>query len=79
MSWLFLKRTCEDERGTDPLPLRERVAEDDDGGQHGEELPGGGDDGAGQRPEVAHAHEDEILKDEEGWILAGLNKEQTHS
>lgn len=60
-----LKLTSKDEGSSKPLPLGESVSEDDDGGQHGEELPGGGDDGARKRPEVTDTHEDEILKVEE--------------
>ena len=40
----------------------EGVAEHDDGPENREELPGGGDDGAGQGTELTHAHEDEELK-----------------
>jgi hypothetical protein len=63
-------RTCEHESGSDPLPLGQRVAEDDDGGQDREELPRRRDDGAGQRTEVTHAHEDEILKTKAGRFFA---------
>ena len=45
-----------------PLMSEEGVAEHDDTGQHGEELPGGGDDGAGQGSKLWDAHEDEELK-----------------
>ena len=40
----------------------EGVAEHDDTGKDGEELPGGGDDGAGQGSKLWDAHEDEELK-----------------
>ena len=40
----------------------ETVTEQDDGPEDSEELPGGGDDGAGQGTELRHAHEDEELK-----------------
>ena len=40
---------------------KETVAEEDDGAKDREELPGGGDDGAGQGAELRHAHEDEKL------------------
>ena len=41
---------------------QQSVAKHDDAGQHREELPGGGDDGAGQGAELAHTHEDEELE-----------------
>lgn len=54
--------TEEDQDGADPLHGGHDVPEQEDGAEDGEELPGGGDDGAGQRPEVHHRHEDEGLE-----------------
>lgn len=42
----------EDERDPQPLPRQQAVAEEDDGGQNSEELPGRRHDRAGQRTEV---------------------------
>lgn len=56
----------EDEGGAEPLAVGEHVAEEDDGAEDGEELPGGGSDGAGQRAELGHAHEDEVLAQRRG-------------
>lgn len=53
--------TQEDQHGAEPLQRGHDVPKQDDGAQDGEELPGGGDDGAGQRPEAHHRHEDEGL------------------
>ena len=50
------------EHGPDPLVGEQRVAEHEDAAQDGEELPGGGDDGARQRAKLTHTHEDEELK-----------------
>ena len=44
------------------MPGDEAVAEEDDRCEDSEELPGGGDDGAGQGAKVTHAQEDEKLK-----------------
>ena len=44
------------------LVSQQSVAKHDDAGQHREELPRGGDDGAGQGAELAHTHEDEELE-----------------
>ena len=44
------------------LMSQQSVAKHDDAGQHREELPRGGDDGAGQGAELAHTHEDEELE-----------------
>ena len=52
---------CEDQDCPAPLVGKETVAEEDDGAKDREELPGGGDDGAGQGAELRHAHEDEKL------------------
>lgn len=54
--------TEEDQHGADPLQGGHDVPEQDDGAQDGEELPGGGDDGAGQRSKAHHCHEDEGLE-----------------
>lgn len=54
--------TEEDQHGAHPLQGGYDVPKQDDGAQDGEELPGGGDDGAGQRPEAHHRHEDEGLE-----------------
>ena len=50
------------ENSPNPLMREEGVAEHDDGPENCEELPGGGDDGAGQGTKLTHAHEDEELK-----------------
>lgn len=54
--------TEEDQHGADPLHVGHDVPEQEDGAEDGEKLPGGGDDGAGQRPKVHHRHEDEGLE-----------------
>ena len=38
------------------------VAKHEDAAEDGEELPGGGDDGARQWTKLTHTHEDEELK-----------------
>lgn len=53
--------TEEHEDGAKPLHGGHDVAEQNNGAEDGEELPGGGDDGAGQRPKVHYRHEDEGL------------------
>lgn len=51
----------EDKQRSQPLSRQQRVAEEQHRAQHGEELAGGGDDGARQRPELGHRQEDEEL------------------
>lgn len=65
--WFYnpLTLTEENQDGADPLHRTHHVTKENDGAEDGEELPGGGDDGAGQRPEVDHRHEDEGLEEEE--------------
>ena len=46
----------------DPLVGEQGVAEHEDAAEDGEELPGGGDDGARQWTKLTHTHEDEELK-----------------
>lgn len=53
--------TEEHEDGARPLHRTHDVAEQKNRAKDGEELPGGGDDGAGQRPKIHHRHEDEGL------------------
>lgn len=53
--------TEEDQDGADPLHRTHDIAKQNNRAEDGEELPGGGDDGAGQRSEVHHRHEDERL------------------
>lgn len=53
--------TEEDQDGADPLHRTHDIPEENNRAEDGEELPGSGDDGAGQRPEVHHRHEDERL------------------
>ena len=50
------------QRGPDPLVSEQGVAEHEDAAEDGEELPGGGDDGARQGAKLTHTHEDEELK-----------------
>lgn len=64
--------TKEDEHGADPLQGGHDVPKQDDWAQDGEELPGGGDDGAGQRPEAHHRHEDKGL--EKGRIITTVQQ-----
>ena len=52
----------EHEDSSTPLVGEESVAKHEDTAQHCEELSGCGDDGAGQRSKLRHAHEDEELK-----------------
>lgn len=54
--------TKEYQDGANPLHLSHDVAKQNNGTKDGEELPCGGDDGAGQRPEVHHSHEDKGLQ-----------------
>ena len=44
----------------------EAVTEEDDRAENSEELPGGGDDGAGEGSELGDAHEDEELSESAG-------------
>lgn len=53
--------TKEHQDSADPLHGVEDVAEQKDRAQDGKELPCGSDDGAGERAEVHHSHEDEGL------------------
>lgn len=53
--------TEEHQDGADPLHRTHYIAEQKNGAEDGEELPRGGDDGAGQRPKVHHRHKDEGL------------------
>lgn len=55
------EQSGEHEERPEPLPAGQRISEEDDGEEDGEELPRGGDDGARKRPEVRHHHEDEEL------------------
>ena len=53
--------TCKDQESSQPLPGDETVAKEDDRGEDCEELPGGGDDRAGERAKVTHTQEDKKL------------------
>lgn len=53
--------TKEYQEGTKPLHVAHLVPKEKDGAQDREKLPGGGDDGAGQRSKVNHRHENEGL------------------
>ena len=53
---------CEYQDRPAPLVGQETVAEQDDGAEDSEELPGGRDDGAGEGAELWDAHEDEKLQ-----------------
>lgn len=50
----LMEHACEDQDGSEPLARQQHIAEDDDGGQNSEELPGGRDNGAGQRTKLGH-------------------------
>lgn len=56
------KLTKEHEDGAEPLHRTQDVSEQNDRTEDREELPSGGDDGAGQRPEVHHRHENKRLR-----------------
>lgn len=56
-----LSLTEEDQDGANPLHRTHDVAKQKHRAEDGEELPCGGDNGAGQRPEVHHRHKDEGL------------------
>lgn len=62
---LMLLLTKEHQDSADPLHGVEDVAEQKDRAQDGKELPCGSDNGAGERAEVHHSHEDEGLREEE--------------
>ena len=53
--------TQENQDGAKPLHRTHDIAKQDNRAKDCEELPGGGDDGTGQRPEVHHRHKDEGL------------------
>lgn len=53
--------TEEHQDGPNPLHPTHDVTKQDDRAKDGEELPGSGDDGAGQGSEVHHRHKDEGL------------------
>lgn len=64
--WGFAKfsiksETEEYQDGANPLHRTHDIAKQNNGAEDGEELPRGGDDGAGQRPKVHHSHKDEGL------------------
>lgn len=56
-----LTLTEEDQNGAGPLQRSHGVAKQQNRAEDGEELPGGGDDGAGQGSEVDHGQENEGL------------------
>lgn len=56
-----LTLTEEHQDGANPLHRTHDIAKQKNGAKDGEELPRGGDNGAGQRPKVHHCHEDEGL------------------
>ncbi len=63
---LATKTTSKHKHSSQPLSGDQGVAEDDDGGEHGEELPRGGHDRARQWSELGHAPEDEVLSESAG-------------
>lgn len=62
--------TEEHQDGANPLHRTHDIAEQNNRAEDGEELPRGGDDGAGQRPEVHHGHKDEGLLKETHWGMS---------
>lgn len=69
-----LSLTEEHQDSAKPLHRSHDVAKQKDGAEDGEELPRGGDDGAGQRPEVHHRHKDEGLVKKNIWIYSIICK-----
>lgn len=63
------KETKKNEKCGAPLETGHGVVEDDNRDEDGEELAGGGDDGAGQRSEIGHGQKDEVLQHKTRWIL----------
>lgn len=68
----MLLLTKEHQDSADPLHGVEDVAEQKDRAQDGKELPCGSDNGAGERAEVHHSHEDEGLREEEEWMTVTI-------